>query len=54
MVELKNEDLIIVRGGAVTGALINALARGIETLLDLGRSLGSAIRRIKTGRLCKL
>jgi hypothetical protein len=47
--ELKN-----IRGGSVSGSLINAFARGIETLLSLGRSLGNAIRRIRENRFCKL
>lgn len=54
MNELRKEELIIIRGGSISGSLINAFARGIETLLELGRSLGNAIRRISSRDICKL
>lgn len=50
----KNELLLIVGGINVTGTLINSLVRGINSLLDLGRSLGTAIRRVTTGKICPL
>ena len=53
MIELMNEELINIRGGSISGSLINAFARGIESLLDLGRSLGNAIRRIRSHAICK-
>lgn len=49
---LRNEDLILVTGGGISAALINALARGFNSIIDLGRSVGSAIRRIKMGKIC--
>ncbi|HHX16439.1 MAG TPA: hypothetical protein GX725_00785 [Mollicutes bacterium] len=52
--ELNNNELMNIRGGSISGTLINALARGINTLLDLGRSLGNAIRRIQTKSICKI
>jgi hypothetical protein len=54
MIELNNVDLINIRGGSISGTLINSFARGINALLDLGRSLGNAIRRISSKSLCKL
>lgn len=54
MIELKKEELDIIIGGAFSGTLINAFVRGINALLDLGRSLGSAIRRIQNGTICRL
>ena len=52
--ELNNNELMNIRGGSISGTLINALARGINTLLDLGRSLGNSIRRIQTKSICKI
>jgi bacteriocin-like protein len=52
--ELTNKELKQIVGGAVTAAFINAIARGINTFLDLGRSVGTAIRRIGTGKICSL
>lgn len=54
MMELSVNDLINIRGGSISGSLVNAFARGIEALLDLGRSLGNAIRRIRSKAICKI
>lgn len=51
--KLNNQELINIIGGAnLNGTLINAFARGLNTILDIGRSLGTAIIRIVRGRIC--
>lgn len=53
MTELTYEKLETVKGGiSITGTFINAIVRGIDVILDLGRSLGSAFRRSKDNSLC--
>lgn len=52
MKELNKQELLQISGGAISGSLINAFIRGISTILDLGRSLGTAIRRIQTRQFC--
>ncbi len=52
MIELNKEELLNISGGSISGTMINAFARAINSILDLGRSLGNAIRRISTGNLC--
>jgi len=53
--KLYEEELIMVVGGvSLTGTLINAMSRAINALLEAGRSLGTAIRRITNKNLCKL
>ena len=53
MKELSNKELMNVEGGArFTASLLNAASRAITTLLELGRSLGSAIRRTVNGSIC--
>lgn len=48
-------ELVNIYGGVnISGSLISAFTRGITVLLDLGRSLGSSIRRVTRGRLCPL
>jgi hypothetical protein len=54
MIQLKKDELSNIRGGSISGSLINAFARGISALIDLGRSLGNAIRRIRSNAICKL
>ena len=50
---IKEEELKQITGGALTAALLAAISKGINTIVDLGRSLGSSIRRIQTGNFCK-
>lgn len=53
--EINKSELVLIRGGgSITGTLINSFARGINVLLDLGRSLGTAIRRIGSNKLCSI
>lgn len=56
MKEIKNENnLVSIVGGVnVSGSIINAFATGIKTVMDVGRSLGTAIRRITLGKLCRI
>lgn len=52
MHSLQKEELLQIQGGAITGTYINALVKGIEALLELGRSFGTAIRRWMDGSVC--
>ena len=50
---MNREELIIVVGGtSISGTVLNAVVRAINAALEVGRSLGTAIRRIKTGQTC--
>ena len=51
---MSNELKEINVGLNITAALISSAIRGLNSLLDLGRSLGTAIRRIRYGRMCSL
>lgn len=44
---MNKEELVEVRGGiqVLSSTAINAIVRAFETIYDLGRALGSAIRR---------
>ena len=56
MVDLRREEMLNVSGGSslTSAAWLNAAARAITTLIDLGRSLGTAIRRSISGKVCKI
>ena len=56
MRELNNKELMIVDGGSnwLTAAFFNAAARALSTIVDIGRSLGSSIRRAINGSYCAL
>lgn len=51
---MTNYELIKITGGAdlITSTIINALVRLVDTTLELGRTLGTSIRRYTDGNLC--
>ena len=52
MYEIRKKDLFLIEGGLnVTAALINSLTAGVKIVLEVGRSLGSVLRRGTTGDL---
>ena len=51
MEELTKKELNEINGGA-SGALFTSVIRGAELILELGRSLGSSIRRFITKQYC--
>ena len=50
----KNQLLSVVGGVSISGTLINSFVRGITAIFDIGRSIGTAIRRIRSGNICPL
>ena len=44
--KLEDHDLILVAGGAINWTLINAFARLLDLVIDIGRMLGSSIRSL--------
>ena len=54
MKKLKEKELKQINGGGMTASFLTAIVRAATGLLDLGRSLGSAIRRIQSGTVCSL
>lgn len=55
MRKLTHNEMINLYGGAsITGAFLSSIIKGIDIILELGRSLGSAIRRSTSGKLCSI
>ncbi|MBQ2946485.1 MAG: bacteriocin [Bacilli bacterium] len=56
MRELKDKELMNIEGGSnwLTASFFNAAARAMDTLMNVGRSLGSAIRRAFSGKVCSV
>ncbi len=54
MDKLNNNQLNNIVGGSIslTGSLVSAFVNGIEAIMDVGRSLGTAIRRLVYGYKC--
>lgn len=50
--QIGKQELLSINGGAISASFITSIVRGINSLLDLGRSFGTAIRRIFSGTIC--
>lgn len=49
---MSNQELFEIKGGAVSGNFLNYLSKLITTILDIGRTIGSAIAYMKKGKTC--
>lgn len=56
MKKLNKNEMLKVKGGATwySASFINAISRASSTLMDIGRSFGSAIRRAISGSICPI
>lgn len=50
--ELNKEQMKKISGGAITSAMINAISKAVNTIYELGKATGSAIRRIIKNAYC--
>ena len=50
----KNELLQIVGGVSITGTLLSSIYKVGNLIFEIGRSLGSAIRRVSSGSMCSI
>ena len=51
---LKKDELHFIVGGAFNfnSTFLNSAVRGFNTILDLGRTVGTAIRMLISGKRC--
>ncbi|MDD6223901.1 MAG: bacteriocin [bacterium] len=55
MKKLTEEELRNIEGGmSISGTLLNSVSTLFKTVSNLGRSFGSAIRRIGSNKMCSL
>ena len=52
--ELKEKEMINIDGGSLTSSFINAIAKIVNILYEIGEATGSAIRRVTTGNYCNV
>ncbi len=50
--ELSKKELNEIVGGAVSGAILSSVIKGVNLLFEIGRSFGSSIRRLVTKKYC--
>lgn len=51
---LNDRELKTIIGGSITATFINAIVKGFELIIEIGRSLGSSIRRVASGKSCSV
>lgn len=51
---MKDEELIEIKGGSIRfgSTLLNSVSRILNTITDLGRTVGTSIRMLVSGRRC--
>jgi bacteriocin-like protein len=52
MKQLNKSELNNINGGELSGTFISGIIKGVQILLELGRSFGSAIRRFLLRQYC--
>ncbi len=53
--KLTKKELREVKAGAgLTAALLNAIIKGVNSFMDIGRYLGSSVRRLVGKKACPL
>ena len=50
--KIKNEELLFISGGAFNATLLNSIARIFTTIIEVGKMIGSSLRRIKGKNYC--
>ena len=49
---LSKTELYDIKGGAIGLTILNAVARIVSTIFDIGYNIGSSIRRLTSNRMC--
>lgn len=51
---MSKEELTLVYGGwDFSATLLNAIVKGITSIYDIGRRIGSALIRYRSGNVCR-
>ena len=48
------DEMKKIFGGSITASFLAAFVRGVNSFLDVGRSIGSSVRRLYEGKFCSL
>jgi len=52
--ELPDQEMASISGGGLTSSIINAINNVINTLYELGKETGSALRRLTNNQYCPI
>ncbi len=51
---MSDEELLTVYGGAFSAALLSGIVSAIKTIYEIGKSIGTSIRRVIEKKYCKI
>lgn len=51
---LTNQECKKLKAGSISGNLISAVTKVLNSILDIGRACGSALRRLTSNKSCTL
>ena len=51
---LRNDELVLIKGGGITATMLNSLSRFMDTLYNLGQAVGSSLRRLVSKKVCRV
>lgn len=51
---LKKEEMLKIDGGAFTSTMLNAITKAVNTIYELGRQTGSALKRLVKKSSCPI
>lgn len=54
MKKIEDIEMKKISGGEFTASFLTAFARSVSTILEVGRSLGSSVRRLFGGKYCSM
>jgi len=54
MIKIKDNDMKKIIGGNITASFLTSFARSVSTILEVGRTLGSSIRRLFGNNFCSM
>lgn len=50
--KLNNQDLYYIIGGGISASMLNSMARIIESVIEVGKMIGTSIRRLFGKNYC--
>ncbi len=50
---MSKEEMLLITGGSISSTMINAIARLTTTIYNIGKALGSSLKRIFTKTTCQ-
>ena len=53
MINLDKKQMKSIKAGSINGTILNAIIRGATVFVDVGRYMGSSVRRIVSKNLCR-